>query len=313
VGRLSRREDLRSGNVSADVMRVMRRRRWEAWWREWWARQLKVRGVDVSDPVRRMAWPVVFFAAIVVLFPVGDAVRQFAGVFTPATDAYEWPESMTLETAPEDYALRRRVRRVVHLVVMEIGHDVAVNSVEVMDVGGLAYYRPKENTIVFSRRVKWTEDGLLRTASHEATHALWAKLLSKRTVVSGFDNLINEMTAYVLGAHLAGQVRTREGGDGEALRKKAIERYRAMCDDTNPWSSRNSVTERWVFMRGNMMSPAYYEHWGSVQMVDEMDAICSRYHYSAWDAAKAIVERYLTEPSTTKANPTPSASSQVEW
>lgn len=276
---------------------------------------MKVREFDVPDSVRKMTAPLVYLAVALLLFPVGTAYREFTGIFERATDSFEWTAPITIDTVPEDFELRRSARGAVRSVLSEIGNGLTVRSVEVMKLDDSAYYHTREDKVIFSSRVAWNEDTLLGAAGHEATHVLWARLRPRKELDVGYENLINEMTAYVLGAHLAGRVRTREGGNGDALRARLIDDYRLACDDSHPKSARNLAAGKWVFMRGDLADPDFYQHWGSVQMVDEIDAICSRHPRNAVTAAQAIADRYLVKPPQlrTPLETEPSASSQVAW
>jgi hypothetical protein len=282
---------------------------------------MTVRKVEIPASVRPMIGPAVYFLLVVWYFPVGAAYEEFTGMFERAKYRFAWTEPMTFETEPEDFALRRRAQRAVDAVLREIGHGVTVTSVDVIDLpdGTLAAYHTREVKIIFSSRVEWDENTMLRAAGHETTHALWAGLQLRHGGDRAFARLTQEMTAYVLGAHLAGRVLTREGRDGDHLRERLIADYRSACDDSDPESARNVAAASWVIMHGDLAGPDYYQHWGSVQMVDEIDAICARHPRNAVAAVRAIRDRYLPPPTPTpsprewKPTPTPSASSRVEW
>ena len=108
--------------------------------------------------------------------------------------------------------------------------------------------------------------------------------------------LVEETTAYVLGAHIAGTARTRQGGDGEALTSRLIEFYRDACDWSSPKCKRRKLWEQAIAEGYESIDPwdafSTEIHFGPVDLVDAIDQIC-REHPDPWKAAHVVAERYI--------------------
>ena len=108
--------------------------------------------------------------------------------------------------------------------------------------------------------------------------------------------LVEETTAYVLGAYIAGASRTRQGGDGQALTSRLIEHYREACDWSSPKCPRRKLWEQGVAEGYESIDPwdafSVAIHFGPVELVDAIDQIC-RENPDPWVAAHVVAERYI--------------------
>jgi hypothetical protein len=108
--------------------------------------------------------------------------------------------------------------------------------------------------------------------------------------------LAGETAAKVLGAHIAGRVRSHHGGNGQHLTERLVREHRELCDTKSPRSyyqkfararaafGLNAVDEEWEYV--------VFTHVGSAEVVDNMDRIC-RANTDPWEAVRAIGQEYL--------------------
>ena len=204
-----------------------------------------------------------------------------------------------------------RARQTVVDVLDVVGPRVAIDVVEVQDRGpGIAatYHWPTRTITISPLIEDYDDDEFLWLVCHEVVHAMFMQMEWGET--EGSANwrsflLPGETAAEVLGAHLAGQVRSRQGAKGRHLTERFIRRHRNLCDPLSPWSyyqqverARNesgllAVDEEWEYL--------VFTHMSSPEMVDEMDQIC-RKSPDPWHAVRVIGERYLftdLQPMTT--------------
>ena len=231
------------------------------------------------------------------------AAAAWAGVFLMAAGlAQVWGPSPRPEFVPDERqrCVEKMARGAVERSLKVIGHGVKVSSVTVspMEWYKAASYRFGSAEVRFNPDVGFTADEVLWTAAHESVHALFDQAELRPLEVSLLWEsrlLIEEMTAAVLGAHIAGRVRTLQGGDGESLTRLVIENYRRNCsfDHTGRrgriWAvAHRSSLDRadWDFLKSVSI------HYGPVELVDAIDRICQE-HPDPWDAAHVVAERYI--------------------
>lgn len=228
---------------------------------------------------------------ILVLSVVAVQIQVWAG---PA----EGPEYVLTE---QDLCLRQSARSAINSSLDVIGHGVRVSSVDVgpLDLVGIAQYRMGHSEVRFSNDYFFSAEQLLLVAAHECVHALFDQAdLNPYWGDPLWDHrlLVEEVAAEVLGAHIAGRVKTLRGGDGGGFTAREVKRFREASDISNPTSIRRRVW-RWAIKAGveNLNAEVVRSiaiHHGPVEMIDEMDRIC-REHPDPWDAAHVIAERFI--------------------
>lgn len=209
------------------------------------------------------------------------------------------PEPMPPRPSEQEAWLRDRAEDAVHRVLRAIGHNVTIDEVNVRSLEPMvtARYRSRDRRIEISSDQLFSKDELLETMGHECVHAIFDQSglnYGGSRGTRAFRLLINETSAYVLGAHIAGIVRTREGGNGRALTEKLVRAYRASCDPTNPDSMHQFIaashgTDRELDPDRELQISF---HFGSPELVDQIDVIC-REHPDPWDAAFTIAKTYF--------------------
>ena len=195
--------------------------------------------------------------------------------------------------------LRDRTEDAVHKVLRVIEHGVTIREIGVrrLEPRVLACYWNGYHQIDISSEICFSKDELLSTVSHECVHAIFDQAHLERGCPRAkwpARQLIEETTAYVLGAHIAGIVRTREGGNGRALTEKLLSEYRSSCDPMDPESMHQKVAAKHgtddEYPPDLEMSISI--HFGSPELVDRIDAIC-RANPDPWEAARAVAEIYF--------------------
>ena len=191
-----------------------------------------------------------------------------------------------------------RATRDVRDVLDLIGHGVAVDEVALdsSDEMFTAGYSRSDRRIAVNPGHGWEDGDLLFAMAHECVHALFHQVGVLPDGPETRDHvLVEETAAYVLGAHLAGEVITRRGGDGEAFAAKEISDYRARCDQESPENAMRAylrdVEQRF---RGGFDPAVWYQiatHYGSGELVDGVSAVYRR-HDDPWDAVQEIADTY---------------------
>jgi len=182
-----------------------------------------------------------------------------------------------------------------------IGHGVQVSKVRVRPLkhSTLATYNRIHNSVEFTTDYSFRAEWVLQTAAHESVHAMFDQaLLNPTSPNADWERwiLVQEVTAEVLGAHIAGRVRTLNGGNGEALTKMLIARYRNVCDRSSNESIHRRIWIAAIRMGVDRIDQDYaYSvaiHFGPAELVDAIDQIC-RENPDPWDAAHVVAERYI--------------------
>ncbi len=191
-----------------------------------------------------------------------------------------------------------RASRDVRAVLDLIGHGVTVEDVVLQPGNDLftAGYSRKARSIAINPDHDWEDDDLLLGMAHECVHALFHQLgvLPERPP-SRNHLLVEETAAYVLGAHLAGEVMTRRGEDGRAFAEREIHQYRALCDQESPdGAKRRYLREVEQRLQGRFDPDVWYQiavHYGSGELVDGVNTVY-RKHDDPWPAAHEIADTY---------------------
>lgn len=200
-------------------------------------------------------------------------------------------------------SLEVQARQTVADVLNVVGPPAVIDAVEVDErrPGIAATYFWPTRTITISPDIfsYYTEEQFLFLVSHEVVHAMfhqvdWGEIRGSANWRS--FRLPGETAAEVLGAHIAGSVLSRRGGDGQELTDRLISEHRELCDPRSPrsfyqWFDRArakfgvyAVDEDWEYI--------VFTHVSSPEMVDDMDRIC-RKNPDPWNAVRVIGERYL--------------------
>lgn len=218
---------------------------------------------------------------------------------------------------PQDKVVQRMAREAVHRSLQVIGHGTEVSRTDVrpLDRIVVAQYSSEDNSIKFRAGRFFDADYMLYVAAHESVHAVFDKAdLNPYSPSPVWESrlLVEEMTAKVLGAHIAGKVRTRSGGDGETLTRTLIAEYRRDCS----WSPEG--IRSWMWRAADHYGPdriipevalSIAVHYGPVEMVDAIDRIC-RENLDPWVAAHVVAERHI-EPIDEPGQPAQQASTAV--
>ncbi len=216
----------------------------------------------------------------------------------------------------DNLCLQAAARSAVDLSRAVTGNRVQISSVEVgpMEADAIAEYSSDSNQIRFSSSSFFTADEVLHAAGHEVVHAIFDKAeLNPYVDHPCWDSrlLVEEVAAEVLGAHIAGRVRTKQGDDGEALTRRLVGEYRSQCD----WSAPGNFRRR-IWTLAPRLEPERYAaeplysiavHYGPLWMVDAIDEIC-REHPDLWVAAHVIAGRFIEpiDPPVVTGQPSPS-------
>lgn len=196
-----------------------------------------------------------------------------------------------------------RVRSNVDAVLGAVGPPIGISRVEVVDLPryvAASYGNGRARIWVNPRLDRYSDDDLLHVMAHEVVHAMFDQgrlRLYEGAPDPSYFVLCEEVAANVLGAHIAGSVRTRAGGDGDDLAVRLVQEHREQSDPTMPRSFYQTFGRARASFGPNAVDPRFeygiFLHYGSPERVDEMDRIC-RENPDPWTAARAISRRYLT-------------------
>jgi hypothetical protein len=198
--------------------------------------------------------------------------------------------------------LEARARRTVAEVLDVVGPGLVITAVEVEERAPeiAATYSFQTQTITVSPLVDgYDEDEFLWLVCHEVVHAMFHQMDWSGTPGSANWRLFllaHETAAEVLGAHLAGTVRSRRGGDGGHLTERFVRRHRNLCDTQSPHGFYQQFARAREKYGANAVDEeleyVVFTHVGSTEMVDAIDRIC-RESSDPWKAVRAIGEKYL--------------------
>ena len=211
------------------------------------------------------------------------------------------PEGPEFVLTEGNRCVQQAARSAVRRSLAVVGHGVKVSRVDVGPVERwvAASYWQGSAVVRFSADSFPEADELLHTAAHESVHAIFDQAnLNPFSNDPAWDSrmLAEEVAAEVLGAHIAGRVRTQQGRDGSEFTRRLIQHYRNQCDSSNPQGIRSTL-RRYASAFGvdNLdfeIVRSIILHYGPVEMVDEMDRIC-REHPDPWEAAHVIADRFI--------------------
>lgn len=198
--------------------------------------------------------------------------------------------------------LQERTEDNVEQVLRVIGNGVVINEVEARSLDSYiaATYTYSTRKITVTLDHTFSRDQLLHTVAHECVHAIFdqANLMGYYSSAHvEYYRLVVETAADVIGAHIAGRVRSRQGGDGMALTEKLLSEHRNACDLSSPTSVYRRFWDLQAREGLNAVDPehelAASIHFGSLELVDGIERIC-RSTPHPWTAAHRISEEYLT-------------------
>ncbi len=284
--RYHKRTDSRGGRRSPDLVSANVKRH-----------QLPAR---VKRLVRRLdsSWPVEFHRRQPAVF-LWLLVLGFLAVHLQIWNGPpQNPDGLVTE---QDRWVEGRAKASVDRMLRVIGGDLSIGRVIARPQGEtvLGSYLPGKAEIMFNSEVIMSRSEFELIAAHECVHAIFDR--------EGLDSdygtrdragcmLVEETTAYVLGAHIAGAARTRQGGDGDALTSRLIQRHRDACDWSSPECRRRKLWDQAVAEGYESIDPWYAFqieiHFGPVELVDAIDQIC-RDNPDPRVAARVVADRYL--------------------
>ena len=211
------------------------------------------------------------------------------------------PPAHEYRPTEQDRWMQARMQDAVDRALRVIGHGVVVDHVNAQPRGGgfLASYHRSTNQVWVDSEAVFSQAEFELVAAHECVHAIfdeaWIKDLYRKRDWANCQ-LIEEMTAYVLGAHIAGRMRARKGGDGPALTEKLISMYRENCDWSSEESQRRKLWETAATEGEKAIDPSeafsVEIHFGSTELVDAIDEIC-REHPEPWDVVQVVAKRFI--------------------
>ena len=197
--------------------------------------------------------------------------------------------------------LARKGKATINASLVEIGPSVKIPEVLAVPAPEslLGFYMSKTGQIGFNSSLEYHPVELLDTAAHECVHGIFLqnKLTPDGSHADDYLTLVNEVAAYVLGAHVTGAVITREGRDGSLATEHLFQRYRGACDPDNPSSMyRHYLTSHriasgeldWAEWRSALV------HFGApLELVDDVYEICYL-NSNPVEAARKISRRFMT-------------------
>jgi len=198
------------------------------------------------------------------------------------------------ESVERDMRLEARAVRDIEEILDVIGHGVAIRNVSARwfdERWVAAYWRDRKITI--KAELMFTDDQMLYVMAHECVHALFLQrdLLEESPPILEYQKFVHETAASVIGAHIAGTVRTRRGGDGRALTERLLVRYRLVCDNFIPLdvirdsvASADSVDSSPGRPKRAFRAGGYF---GTRELIDVIDHIC-RQNPDPYEAAQVI-------------------------
>jgi hypothetical protein len=210
------------------------------------------------------------------------------------------PQGPDYRPTEQDLRIERMAKVAVERALDVIGHGARVEEVRVRPLSEwtLAQYSRSADSIAFAAGIPLSAEEVELTAAHEAVHAIFDQAdLNPYSQSPVWDTrlLVEETTAEVLSAHIVGHIRTRFGGDGDALTRRCVDEYRLRCT----WSPHGyrrfvwlSSIHNWPGRPASDHAYSIAVHYGSPERVDAIDEIC-RENPDLWVAAHVIAERYI--------------------
>jgi hypothetical protein len=197
---------------------------------------------------------------------------------------------------PVEWDMRLTARATMDIkdLLAVIGHGVTVSSVEAreFDKGYAAAYF-WDRRVAVDARFEFAEETLLYVMGHECAHAMFRQggFLAEDLSIERYQHHVHEVAADVVGAHLAGRVVSRRGGDGLSLTNNLVEesRIKSRFYAIGPFAIKKHIRTEWD---GNVRTSLGGVNWtarryGAEPLINEIDRIC-RDHEDLWEAVRAI-------------------------
>ncbi len=204
---------------------------------------------------------------------------------------------------PERYQkwLSRRGAQTIRTALAEIGPSVTIPSIQAQPerAGILGSYALGTGEITFNSSIEYHPVQLLETAAHECVHGIFVqnKLTPEDFTRDDYLTLVNEVAAYVLGAHITGAVLSRDGYDSSIVTEALFQMYRGACDPANPDSKYNHYLVPGLIPPDDRDRNEWHSaliHFGApLALVDGVHDICYL-ESDPVDAAREISRRYMT-------------------
>ncbi len=224
----------------------------------------------------------------------------FAGVGGVVANEWIGPPNRFDNPARFERWIQKKGTAAVQAALAEIGSGMVAPEVKAqpLPTSVAGTYNRQSHTITFSTSSFFPEFDLMDTAAHECVHAIFTKekLIPPYSETHGdFFALVNETTAYVLGAYISGDAWSKQGADGRLWSAYMIQFYRNACDPDLPdnWYNKFLAPGRpnsGDFDREEWRSVLI--HFPPLQLVDAVDLICCQ-NPDPTDAAKAIAKRFM--------------------
>jgi hypothetical protein len=195
--------------------------------------------------------------------------------------------------------MRLRGTDAVQAALAEIGPGIPEPRIQAVPTDPIiaGWYNGTTHTVAFTTNRELSDFELVEIAAHESVHAIFAQegLVPSSKTHQDFFRVVNETTAFVLGAYIAGDVVSKQGGDGRSFSSFLVQWHRNACDPDLPDSTYNYYLapgrpgsadfdrhEWWVMLT----------HYGPTQLVDAVDLICCQ-NPDPTDAVKAVARRFM--------------------
>ncbi len=139
--------------------------------------------------------------------------------------------------------LEKEGAKTIRTALAEIGPSVKIPSVRAKprEASILGWYTFANDEVSFNSNIEYNSIELLETASHECVHGIFDQnnLTGPASLDRDYVMLVNEVAAYVLGAHITGAAWSRDGSDGSIVTEIFFQGYRGACDPASSWSMYN--------------------------------------------------------------------------
>jgi len=196
--------------------------------------------------------------------------------------------------------LERKGAKTIRTALAEIGPSVRIPTIRAqsIEMNTLGTYAIRTGKITFNSNIEYHPLQLLDTAAHECVHGIFVQnnLTPKSFTNDDYLTLVNEVAAYVLGAHITGAVVSRDGSDGSIATEIFFQRYRGACDPANQKSMYSRYLAPGRPSSGEFGREEWYSvliHFGApLALVDGVYEICYL-ESDPVDAARKIAQRYL--------------------
>jgi hypothetical protein len=201
--------------------------------------------------------------------------------------------------APVQYDMHLTARAAMDIkdLLGVIGHGVTVSSVEArwFDDGFYASYSRENRRVGIEAGAEYSDDALLFVMGHECAHALFGQhgFFEFAPDTASYQHLVREVAASVFGAHFAGRVRSRRGGEGDALTENLIEELRLASRSYTiaPREIKRRIQTSWDgdVRTCSIVGDRLQRYNGAERLINRIDRIC-REHPDPWEAARKVAD-----------------------